>query len=181
MSAHGTAESKLANVVMTFELARRLQQRDICVFACHPGVLNTALWRDSPFGPVQKVWNLCCACKPTFVAGNSVAYVASGHGTCGMRHGYFQGCLCLCSGESIGGARDPSSLAFHVVLPGGLLTVDYDHTHPRALRQFPCGRRRMPTRTRAAWSCGHGPLMRSGKAARRLRRSPKLWTSGRLG
>jgi len=95
------SESKLHNVGMTFELARRLAAsgRDICVYACHPGVLSTALWRDDPFGSGQGVWNMCCACKPTCVAANTVSYLASGHGTCGIRHGYFQGCVCVLTGE----------------------------------------------------------------------------------
>lgn len=40
------SQSKLANVMFTFELARRLSGSDVTVNAVHPGVINTGLARD---------------------------------------------------------------------------------------------------------------------------------------
>ncbi len=41
------AQSKLANILFTHELARRLQDEGILVNAVHPGVVNTNIWRGS--------------------------------------------------------------------------------------------------------------------------------------
>jgi NAD(P)-dependent dehydrogenase (short-subunit alcohol dehydrogenase family) len=41
------AQSKLANILFTYELARRWQGRGITVNCLHPGAVDTALWRES--------------------------------------------------------------------------------------------------------------------------------------
>eukprot|EP00126_Sphaerothecum_destruens_P001219 Sdes_comp13556_c0_seq1m3231 len=48
-SPHGSyASSKLANVLFTFELSRRLQNKNITVNCLHPGVVATDLYRHLP-------------------------------------------------------------------------------------------------------------------------------------
>jgi len=41
------AQSKLANILFTHELARRLRDEGVLVNAVHPGVVNTGIWRGS--------------------------------------------------------------------------------------------------------------------------------------
>ena len=43
------ADSKLANILFTYELSRRLQGTGITVNALHPGVIDTEIWRNYPF------------------------------------------------------------------------------------------------------------------------------------
>jgi NAD(P)-dependent dehydrogenase (short-subunit alcohol dehydrogenase family) len=42
--------SKLANVLFTKELARRLSGTGVTTYALHPGVVATEIWRELPFG-----------------------------------------------------------------------------------------------------------------------------------
>jgi NAD(P)-dependent dehydrogenase (short-subunit alcohol dehydrogenase family) len=44
------AVSKLANVLFTKELARRLAGTGVTVYALHPGVVATEIWRELPWG-----------------------------------------------------------------------------------------------------------------------------------
>jgi NAD(P)-dependent dehydrogenase (short-subunit alcohol dehydrogenase family) len=46
---HSYKEAKLANVLFTFELARRLEGTGVTVNTVHPGVIKTALGRHSPW------------------------------------------------------------------------------------------------------------------------------------
>ncbi len=47
-------QSKLANVLFTYELARRLQRTSVTANALHPGVVDTSFGRDDPAG-IQRV------------------------------------------------------------------------------------------------------------------------------
>jgi retinol dehydrogenase-14 len=47
-------QSKLANVLFTYELARRLQRTPVTANALHPGVVNTSFGREDPAG-IQRV------------------------------------------------------------------------------------------------------------------------------
>jgi NAD(P)-dependent dehydrogenase (short-subunit alcohol dehydrogenase family) len=47
-------QSKLANVLFTYELARRLRSTSITANALHPGVVNTSFGREDPAG-IQRV------------------------------------------------------------------------------------------------------------------------------
>lgn len=44
---HAYAQSKLANILFTHELARRLQGEGVLANVVHPGVVNTNMWRGS--------------------------------------------------------------------------------------------------------------------------------------
>jgi NAD(P)-dependent dehydrogenase (short-subunit alcohol dehydrogenase family) len=41
------AQSKLANILFTYELARRLEGRGVTANCLHPGAVDTRLWRES--------------------------------------------------------------------------------------------------------------------------------------
>jgi NAD(P)-dependent dehydrogenase (short-subunit alcohol dehydrogenase family) len=68
------ARSKLANVMFTYELARRLDQRSITVNAVHPGHVATDIWRTnfSFFGPFLKWVMGFFALSPEEGADNSI-------------------------------------------------------------------------------------------------------------
>jgi len=44
---HAYAQSKLANILFTYELARRLEGRGVTANCLHPGAVDTRLWRES--------------------------------------------------------------------------------------------------------------------------------------
>ena len=50
----GYAQAKLANLLFTRELARRLEDTNVTVNAFHPGAVATGIWRELP-GPIRKV------------------------------------------------------------------------------------------------------------------------------
>src|SRR2546430_14510040 len=49
-------QSKLAQILFTQELARRLQGTGVTVNACHPGVIRTNLWIGGPSVVLQFAW-----------------------------------------------------------------------------------------------------------------------------
>lgn len=76
MKAYG--RSKLANVLFTYELARRLAGSEVTVNALHPGHVATDIWKTdfSFFGPVLK-WTMgLIALTPEQGADNTI-YLAS--------------------------------------------------------------------------------------------------------
>ena len=72
------ARSKLANILFTYELARRLENTDVTVNALHPGHVATDIWKTnfSFFGPVLKWIMARFALTPEQGADNSI-YLAS--------------------------------------------------------------------------------------------------------
>ena len=50
-------DSKLCNVIYTMDLFRRLESKNVSVYAFHPGVVNTGLVRDYP-GVVHVLWGM---------------------------------------------------------------------------------------------------------------------------
>lgn len=57
ISLSGYAQAKLANLLFTRELARRLKDSNVKVNAFHPGVVATGIWKELP-GPIQKLAGL---------------------------------------------------------------------------------------------------------------------------
>jgi NAD(P)-dependent dehydrogenase (short-subunit alcohol dehydrogenase family) len=49
------AQSKLANLLFTFELERRLQNSSVTSLACHPGVASTSLFVTGDYGFLEKL------------------------------------------------------------------------------------------------------------------------------
>lgn len=54
LSISGYAQAKLANLLFTRELARRLKDTNVKVNAFHPGAVATGIWKELP-GPLQKI------------------------------------------------------------------------------------------------------------------------------
>lgn len=57
LSISGYAQAKLANLLFTRELARRLKDTQVKVNAFHPGAVATGIWKELP-GPLRKVIGL---------------------------------------------------------------------------------------------------------------------------
>ncbi len=57
LPVRGYAQAKLANLLFTRELARRLQGSKVTVNAFHPGGVATGIWQELP-GPIAAVINL---------------------------------------------------------------------------------------------------------------------------
>jgi len=57
MTAHAYAVSKLANVLFSAELSRRLAATGVTTYALHPGVVATDLWRSLP-APIARLISL---------------------------------------------------------------------------------------------------------------------------
>lgn len=84
------ARSKLANILFTYELARRLADRDVTVNALHPGHVATDIWKTnfSIIGPVLKWVMGLFALTPEQGADNSI-YLASSPEIEGVTGKYF--------------------------------------------------------------------------------------------
>ncbi|GAB3686177.1 SDR family NAD(P)-dependent oxidoreductase [Salinisphaera aquimarina] len=57
ISLEGYAQAKLANLLFTRELARRLADTSVTVNAFHPGSVATGIWQELP-GPLQRLFGL---------------------------------------------------------------------------------------------------------------------------
>jgi NAD(P)-dependent dehydrogenase (short-subunit alcohol dehydrogenase family) len=84
------ARSKLANVLFTYEAARRLEGNRITVNALHPGHVTTDIWRTSFsfFGPIIKSIMGLFALSPEEGADNSI-YLASAPDVEGVTGKYY--------------------------------------------------------------------------------------------
>ena len=84
------ARSKLANVLFTYELARRLAERDVTVNAVHPGHVATDIWKTnfSIFGPALKYITSLFALTPQQGA-DTLIYLASSSDVAGITGQYF--------------------------------------------------------------------------------------------
>lgn len=84
--------SKLANVLFTYELSRRLEGTGVTANCLHPGVVRTALFRDLPFflQPLLKIVGLFLL-SPDRGAETSV-YVATSPDIEGVTGEYFDKC-----------------------------------------------------------------------------------------
>lgn len=88
MKAYG--RSKLANILFTYELARRLNNSNITVNALHPGHVATDIWKTNfkIIGPVLKWFMGLIALTPEEGADNSI-YLASSTNLEGITGKYF--------------------------------------------------------------------------------------------
>jgi retinol dehydrogenase-12 len=88
MKSYG--RSKLANILFTYELARRLEGTGVTVNALHPGHIATDIWKNDfgYFGPVLKWFMGKIALTPEEGAENSI-YLASSPEVEGIHGKYF--------------------------------------------------------------------------------------------
>ena len=88
MKAYG--RSKLANILFTYELARRLQGSGVTANALHPGHVATDIWKNDfgLFGPALKWFMSQIALSPEEGAENSI-YLASSPEATGVTGKYF--------------------------------------------------------------------------------------------
>jgi retinol dehydrogenase-12 len=86
----GYARSKLANVLFTYELARRLEGDSVTVNAVHPGHVATDIWKTnfSIFGPALKYMMSLFALTPQQGA-DTLIYLASSPEMAGITGKYF--------------------------------------------------------------------------------------------
>ena len=84
------ARSKLANILFTYELARRLAGNGVTVNAVHPGHVATDIWKNnlSIFGPVIKLINRLIAITPEQGA-DTLIYLASSPDVTSITGQYF--------------------------------------------------------------------------------------------
>lgn len=85
-------QSKLANILFTFELARRLEGTGVTANCLHPGVVSTGLYRNLPFflKPVMKIAGLFML-NPDKGAATSL-YVATAPELEGVTGKYYDEC-----------------------------------------------------------------------------------------
>lgn len=81
--------SKLANVLFTQELARRLDPADICAYAVHPGVIASDIWRRVPW-PVRPLMTRFM--KSTEEGAETSLYCATSPEVAGVSGRYYERC-----------------------------------------------------------------------------------------
>ncbi|MEF8815741.1 MAG: SDR family oxidoreductase [Salinibacter sp.] len=83
------ARSKLANILFTHELSRRLQDKGVVANAVHPGIVNTNIWRGS--GWISRVARLFSwLYKRPEEGARSVVYLAASPEVEGVTGQYFK-------------------------------------------------------------------------------------------
>jgi NAD(P)-dependent dehydrogenase (short-subunit alcohol dehydrogenase family) len=86
---HAYAQSKLANILFTHELARRLENEGVLANAVHPGVVNTNIWRGP--GWVARIARLFSwLYKRPEEGARSVVYLAASPEVAGITGQYFK-------------------------------------------------------------------------------------------
>jgi NAD(P)-dependent dehydrogenase (short-subunit alcohol dehydrogenase family) len=86
------AQSKLANLLFTYELARRLERSGVTANALHPGVVASGFGHTYP-GPMGIVLALARFFMLTPEQGAKTSiYLASSEAVAGVNGGYFSGC-----------------------------------------------------------------------------------------
>lgn len=118
------SQSKLANVLFTRELARRLQEKKILVNCCHPGAVatNIGVSRDTGFGKT-----ITGMLKPFFQTpekgARTAIYLASDESVAGITGEYFYRCRVAKSSKRSKDKELAKRLfTFSVELAGGELT-----------------------------------------------------------
>ena len=80
--------SKLANVMFTMELARRVEGTGVTANCLHPGAINTGLWRRS--GPIALAFSVFGPFFPSAARGADTAvYLSGAPGVADINGGYF--------------------------------------------------------------------------------------------
>ena len=92
------ARSKLANVVFTQELARRIPANQLAVHALHPGVIASDIWRRVPW-PIRPIMTARMA--STTDGARTSLWCATSADLDGMSGGYYADCA----------TKDPSDVA----------------------------------------------------------------------
>ncbi len=84
------ARSKLANVLFTHELARRLEGKQVTVNCLHPGAVATNIWSHAPAiaRPVLAVAKLFMVTPAE--GGDRIVYLAAGREVEGQTGGYYE-------------------------------------------------------------------------------------------
>ncbi|CAG9806477.1 unnamed protein product [Chironomus riparius] len=84
--------SKFANILFTFECARRLKGSNITCNALHPGVVDTGIWRNMPF-PANYLFSVVRVFLKTLEEGiQTILYVALSDEVNGITGRYFRNC-----------------------------------------------------------------------------------------
>src|SRR5690606_26037185 len=97
--------SKLANVLFTAELARRLEGRGVTAYAVHPGVIASDVWRRVPW-PLRGATKMFM--KTSAEGAKTSLYCATDPGLAGESGGYYDDCR---RREASALARDPELAA----------------------------------------------------------------------